>query len=99
MDILHNIEIVLFFSIIHHNLFPTLPTYLDKVMIMYFRGHLKKYWHLKSKGLVQVKNHMYFWRTNYDRTPKKSPQVQCHAYVHLTFFCTEHGRSSLTLQK
>ena len=35
-------------------------------MIMNVRGHLKKYWHLKSKGLVQVKNHMYFWRTNYD---------------------------------
>ena len=59
VDILHNIEIVLFLSVIHHNLFSILPTYLNKVMIMYVRGHLKKYWHLKSKGLVLVKNHMY----------------------------------------
>ena len=58
VDILHNIEIMLFLSIIHHNLFSILPTNLNKVMIMYVRGHLKE--------LVQVKNHMYFWRTNYD---------------------------------
>ena len=48
VDILHNIEIMLFLSIIHHNLFSILPTYLNKVMIMYVRGHLKIYWHLKS---------------------------------------------------
>ena len=66
MNIFYNIEIVLFLSVIHHNLFSILPTNLNKVMIMNVRGHLKKYWHLKSKGLVQVKNHMYFWRTNYD---------------------------------